>query len=311
MKKLFLLLFAGFWLVQLKAQDSAVVLQTPSGNLCGSLYVPQQNGKMPVVLLIAGSGPTDRDGNNPMMKNNSLKMVAEGLCREGIASLRYDKRGIAQSSAAGIEEKDLRFENYVEDAKAWIEYLKKDKRFNTICVAGHSEGALIGILATEGNPAVNKYISIAGTGEPMPVILKRQLSDQPEQIQALTDPIIDRLSQGDTIGNVSPLLYSLFRPSVQPYLISSFKYNPAREIAKLRQPVLLIQGDTDIQVSTRDADLLSEACPDAQKVIITHMNHVLKSCNTMNKNQQIPIYMDPQLPLHPSLVPTIASFIKQ
>ena len=105
-----LLLYLG--LSNLMAQEEAVVLQTPTGDIYGTLLTPERNNNLPVVLLIAGSGPTDRNGNNPLMTNNSLKMLAELLAKNGIASLRYDKRGISASAAAVQIEPFPRFEKY-------------------------------------------------------------------------------------------------------------------------------------------------------------------------------------------------------
>src|SRR5579859_7330981 len=102
--------------------EELVQLKTPSGTIYGTLLVPSAPKRMPVVLLIAGSGPTDRNGNSAMLPapNNSLKMLAEALAARNIASLRYDKRGIGESKAAMTAEKDLRFDTYVDDAVAWV-----------------------------------------------------------------------------------------------------------------------------------------------------------------------------------------------
>jgi predicted alpha/beta hydrolase len=142
---------------------------------------PKQNASKAVALIIAGSGPTDRDGNNPAMRNNSLKMLAEAMNKNGIVSLRYDKRGIARSRNAGLKEADLRFENYVDDAKAWINYLKKELKFTTIFVIGHSEGSLIGMIASQYKN-VTKFVSIAGAGQPADKIIREQLKNQPPSI---------------------------------------------------------------------------------------------------------------------------------
>lgn len=111
-----LLIFNSFAFAQ--TTEAPITLQTETGNIEGSLMAPYSTTKVPVALIIAGSGPTDRNGNNPMMSNNSLKMLAEGLFDNGIASLRFDKRGIAKSKNAGLKESDLRFELYVDDVKA-------------------------------------------------------------------------------------------------------------------------------------------------------------------------------------------------
>ena len=310
MKTIGLCFLLIFFISNAQSQEKAVILKTPTGDIYGTLLTPEYPHPVPVVLIHAGSGPTNRNGNNPQMKNNSLKMLAEGLQRCGIASLRFDKRGVAASRQAGLNEKDIRFEDYVNDTKAWVDTLSKDERFSSIIIAGHSEGALIGMLAAADHPAVKKFISIAGAGVPGAKILKKQLGSQPEALKKPLFKIIDKLEKGDTINNISPLLYSLFRPSVQPYLISWLKYNPATEIAKLNIPILLIQGTTDIQISENDAEALATAAPDAQKVIIENMNHVLKRCQETDMEAQMVFYSNPDIPLHPELLPDIVEFIK-
>ena len=160
--------------------------------------------------------------------------------------MRYDKRGIAESKGAGKSETDLRFDDYVNDAKEWTQLLKKDKRFSKVIVIGHSEGSLIGMIA---GTTADKFISIAGAGQSADKILKEQLSSQPKEVQDLSFPMIDSLKNGKTIDNVPPMLNSLFRPTVQPYMISWFKYDPQNEIKKLSILTLILQGTTDIQVS--------------------------------------------------------------
>ncbi len=284
-----------------------VILKTATGNICGTLIVPFAGKRIPVVLIIAGSGPTDRNGNNPMMTNNSLKMTAEALSEKGIASLRYDKRGIAKSEKAGNDESALRFENYIDDASGWIKMLKKDNRFGKVIVLGHSEGSLIGMIAARKSGA-DAFISVSGAGKPADEILKEQLKTQPSYVKDLAFPIIDKLKKGDTVANVNPLLNSLFRPSVQPYLISWFKYNPAKEIKKLNIPVLIIQGTTDIQVKVGDAELLKKGDKKAKLVIIDGMNHILKEAPA-NKEENIETYDNAGLPLHPEFIKTVAEFI--
>jgi len=215
-------------LEQSDKEDLDVILETPTGKLFGTLTIPQKDPPFPVVLIIAGSGPTDRDGNNPRMKNNALKMLATELMKNGIASLRYDKRGIGKSSSAGLKESDLRFENYIEDAIGWTNFLKQDNRFGDIIIIGHSEGSLIGMIASQ-QKQVKKFISIAGAGQSADKIIRTQLMSQPPIILEQASPVLDKLVKGETTENVSQMLYSLFRPSVQPYLISWFKYDPQKE----------------------------------------------------------------------------------
>jgi pimeloyl-ACP methyl ester carboxylesterase len=308
------IIYPLFWALlfpfPLFAQEEEMILQTPSGNIYGTLTCPQkQEAPVPVVLIIAGSGPTDRDGNQIMMINNSLKSLSEALLWNGIATLRFDKRGIAESRIAGEKEEDLRFEDYVNDVRLWIDRLDDDIRFSKIVVAGHSEGSLIGMLASENNPKVNSCISIAGPARPADEILKEQMNAQPQEVKDLVFPFLEQLKRGELLSDVPEMLYALFRPSIQPYMISWFKYNPYEEIKKLTVPVLILQGNTDMQISAKHADFLSEAKPDAKKVIIENMNHILKNCPSMDPASQMETYTNPEQPVKKELVLAITHFI--
>ncbi len=285
-----------------------IVLNTESGDIHGTLLSIQTDQKTPVVLMIAGSGPTDRDGNNPMMKNNVFKMLAEGLYAEGIASVRYDKRGIGESQSAGLSEVDLCFENYVRDAVQWVGLLRGDARFKEVIVLGHSEGSLIGMLAAK-NADADRFISVAGPGKPAADIIRAQLESQPDFVKDQSFPILEALEKGDTVGQVPILLNTLFRPSVQPYLISWFKYDPGVEIASLAMPVLILQGTTDIQVSVDDAKLLQQGLPSARLAVIDGMNHVLK-VSSIDRAENIRTYSDPELALHEDLMENVVGFIR-
>lgn len=304
---LFLSLFISTNLIS-QVKEEPVTLETKTGNIEGTLLYPTSSKKIPVALIIAGSGPTDRNGNNPMMTNNSLKMLAEGLSDNGIASLRFDKRGIAESRDAGLSEKNLRFEDYIQDVKGWINFLKKDSRFSEIIIIGHSEGSLIGMIASQ-EKGVSKFISIAGLGVPAGEMLDEQLKTQAPFLSAQALPIIEQLENGKTVDSIPQMLYTVFRPSVQPYLISWFKYDPREEISKLKIPVLIIQGTTDIQVDISNAKKLAEANKNAELKIIEGMNHVLKEAEA-DRLKNLQTYNDPDLPLKDGLIKTITEFIK-
>ncbi|MGA1978142.1 MAG: alpha/beta fold hydrolase [Bacteroidales bacterium] len=290
--------------------ESEIVLKTPTGDIYGTLTMPEKIRKSPVVLIIAGSGPTDRDCNSPLgIKTNTYKMLAESFAGSGISTLRYDKRGIAKSKAALTSEKDVRFETYVNDAVAWVNMLHNDKRFSGIIVLGHSEGSLIGMIASQESP-VKRFISVSGAGQPGDTIIRKQLSKQlPPNLMQESDNILDSLEMGKTVSKVSLSLFSLYRPSVQPYLISWFRYDPAVEIKKLRIPVLIVQGSTDIQVSIEDARLLNAAKSDAKLLIVDNMNHIMKESEA-DRQKNIATYTNPDLPLKAGLVDELASFIK-
>lgn len=307
MKKLILLfLVIPFFSL---SQEEEITLKTKTGDIKGSLLVPSNSEKVSVVLIISGSGPTDRNGNNPNMTNNSLMMLANELKKNGIASLRFDKRGIGESTSSGMQESDLRFENYVNDVKGWVDLLKESNKFSKIIVLGHSEGSLIGMIASQ-KAEVEKFISVAGAGNSAGDIIREQLKAQPAVVLNQSLPIIEKLENGEREENVPQMLYALFRPSVQPYMISWFKYDPQIEIAKLNKPVLIVQGTTDIQVSVLDADKLASANNKAQKQIIEGMNHILKEAD-MDRLKNIQTYSMPDLPLKKPLIEIIVKFIEE
>lgn len=285
--------------------ETQITLETKTGQIFGTLTTPKKFSTIPVALIIAGSGPTDRNGNNPMMKCDAYKKLAYGLAENNIASLRYDKRGIAESHAAGKNESDLRFDDYVNDAKEWIQLLKQDKRFSKVIVIGHSEGSLIGMIAATD---ADKFISIAGAGRRADKIIKEQLGNQSKEALDLSNPIIDSLIKGKTVENVPEILNSLFRPSVQPYLISWFKFDPQIEIQKLTIPILIIQGTNDIQITVEDAKRLSKANQKSQLVLIKKMNHILRTVEG-DKQANIASYNNASLPLAGGLIKDITSFI--
>ncbi len=294
----------------LRAQisENSITLRTETGKIEGTLLYPDISKKVPLVLIIAGSGPTDRNGNGPLMLNNSLKMLAEGLVEKGIASVRYDKRGIGESAGAVLKESDLRFEHYIEDARSWIDTLKTDKRFSEIIVLGHSQGSLIGMI-TAREKAVKKFISIAGISVMAGTLLQWQLARQPSIIFNEAKSIIESLEKGELEERVSKELYPIFRPSVQPYMISWFKYEPQKELAKLNKPILVIQGNRDIQVDTSQAEKLVKSNKSAEKQIIEGMNHVLKDTEAdWQKNMET--YRKPDLPLKEGLIGVIVNFIE-
>lgn len=296
-----------------KSNDSSfrelpMVLNTADASIYGTLTLPKsQMRKLTVCLIISGSGPTDRNGNNPAMKNDGLKMFALALADSGIASLRYDKRGIGESVVANLKESELRFQDFVRDAEGWVAELKNDKRFNRIVIAGHSEGSLIGMIAAQKD--ANGFISLAGAGKPAGQLIADQLSIQAPMLTKEANIIIDSLEAGKQVTKINPMLAGLFRTSVQPYLISWFSYNPADKISQLKIPVLIIQGDEDLQVSKSDADKLFAASKFGEEQIIPQMNHILKKVSNVNSDN-LASYNDPTRPLHPNLIPAVIKFIK-
>ncbi len=282
-----------------------------AGEISGTLTMPENvSGKIPVVLIIAGSGPTDRNGNTPQLGvyTNSYKMIAMALRKNGIASLRYDKRLVGESASV-TKEKDLKIEDYVEDANRMINQLHDDPRFSKVFVLGHSEGSLVGMLASINQP-ITGYISVAGAGRPAYAVLKEQMKSQPDFIALHFMTILDSLAKGKVQNNVDASLYGLARPSVQPYLMSWMRYDPVRAIRLLKVPVLIIQGTTDLQVSIIDADKLKKAKSEAVLDMIPEMNHILKDAPA-DRDKNLATYNNPNLPLKPEFMTAVLEFINK
>lgn len=288
---------------QEKNYDSLQVSIDPE--VQGTLLSPKGENQPPLAILIAGSGPTDRDGNQALFKNNSLKYLAEGLAQKGIATFRYDKRVIAQINNATVQEEKMTFEDEVNDALLVVNHFKD--KYKKIILIGHYEGSLIGLLVAQ-KVVVSKFVSISGAGNSSATLIEEQIGKNAPQLKEESQKIISQLRKGELVENISPYLAPVFRKSVQPYLISWFKYEPAKEIAKLQIPILIVQGTNDLQVEDKEVQLLKEAQPKAQLLLIEGMNHVLKKVKTLEENQQS--YLNPDLPIPGELVEGIASFIK-
>ncbi|MGI4750953.1 MAG: alpha/beta fold hydrolase [Janthinobacterium lividum] len=286
--------------------ESPITLTVPDASLSGSIVTPKNSaGKIPVILIIAGSGSTDRDGNGFGLTANSYLLLANDLGKSGIATLRYDKRYSGKTTTSKTEA-ELRFGDYVDDAVALIKLLKSDSRFSKVVVLGHSEGSLVGMLALEREKA-DGYISLAGPGDAINKTLAIQLKNQSPEEYKITLGRLDSLSKGLMVKAAATDL--LFRPSVQPYMISWMKYNPQTEIKKLKMPVLIVQGTNDVQVSVADAKNLKLAKPDATLVLIDGMNHVLKPA-PYDREKNLATYSQPLLPLDSNLQNAVVDFVK-
>jgi uncharacterized protein len=293
---------------------TAIDLDTGSGVLAGTLELPAACAPFPLALIHAGSGPTNRDGNTTGFpgRNDSLRQLAEALAARGIASVRYDKRGIAASAAAGpAREEDFRFGTFADDAAAWATRLGSDGRFHRPVLVGHSEGSLVGLVAAQAPAsAIAALVSVAGAGRRAGDVLREQLARQlTGELLARAHAILAELEAGRTVADVPRSLHALFRPSVQPYLIDWLPRDPAQAMAALGpRPALVVQGTTDVQVSVEDAERLAAARPDAQLVLVEGMNHVLKAAS-LDPAEQNRAYSDPALPIVERAVEAIATFI--
>lgn len=302
------LLYASLCWSQMK--ETEIFVLDEKDTLWGTFCSPQKkiDTAQTLVLIIAGSGPTDRNGNNSVMVNNSLQMLSHELSKFGYSSIRYDKRGVGASANAYLPEEELTFDDNVLIASHFYD-LGKNLGFSRIVIAGHSEGSMIGILLAQKRD-VSGFISLAGAGRPIQDVLKEQYQATAPIIRDSAHVVIDRLASGQRVDTLSPWLYSVFRPSIQKYIISWMKYDPAIEITHLNCPSLVLQGDNDLQVSVEDAEKLGQELPSGKLILLEGMNHVLKKVSS-EKAENKAAYNNPSLPLHPDLMFSIVSFLKE
>lgn len=277
--------------------------------LKGSMFMPiKPNAKTDLVILLSGSGPTDKNGNQKGIENNSLLYLSEALANNNIAAFSFDKRTVVLSKDKTANEQDMKFDDLINDTKDVITYFKNKKQFRRIIIAGHSEGSLVGMVASLGT--ADAFISIAGPGKSIDETIVEQITKQAPTLKEEVVSGMESLKKGVTFEPKNPMLASIFRPSVQPYMISWIKFNPSIEIKKLKIPVLLINGTKDLQVTVTDAELLKAAKPDAQIEIITNMNHVFKNIKTDDTAENIASYSNPATENIPELIFVINRFIK-
>jgi pimeloyl-ACP methyl ester carboxylesterase len=291
---------------------TSVTLPSEPAPLYGTLLVPEGPTRA-VAVILPGSGPTDRDGNNTMgLVPATYRLLAEGLAEQGVATVRIDKRGIGQSAAAGGAEQDLRFGHFVEDARAWAAATAERTGQPCVWLIGHSEGALVALAAVEdGNDAVCGLVLLSGAGRRARVVLEEQLGPQlPEPMRTQAFHALAELEAGRTVADTPPALAALFRPSVQPYLISWLALDPAVLTAAYDGPVMVGTGTTDIQTPVVDAEALAAARPGVHLVLWEGVNHPLKVAPA-DRAGNIATYSDPTLPLAPGVVDDVAAFILQ
>ena len=304
-KHVFILLFV-FNFFSLSTGDY-VINSFDNHNIHGTL-INSKNLNSTLAIIISGSGPTDRDGNNISLKSDYLKMLAEGLQENQISTYRYDKRGVGKSVGDLKSGYEIKFSDYINDVVSIIKHFKDSKKFKELVVIGHSEGALIGMIASQS--IADKFISVAASGEDYLTLIERQLSIQPSFVRSMSEPIIEKLKDKKMVDSVPPLLNSLFRADVQSYLIDASGYDPVEEISKLNMPILIIQGSTDIQIEVSDALILHKAAKNSKLEIIDGMNHVFRQVSD-NRLLNLQTYGNPELPIDNNMVNIISEFIEK
>jgi uncharacterized protein len=285
----------------------------PLGPLKGTMLSPASD-RLAMALIIPGSGPTDRDGNNPLgVKGATYRLLAEGLAEHGIGTVRIDKRGLFASSAAVADGNAVTIDDYVADVGAWIEVIRKDTGVSCVWLLGHSEGGLIALAAAQKLPDICGLILVSTAGRPLGEVLRTQLRANPANApilpQAMTAIAALEAGRRVDVAGMHPGLMPLFAPQVQGFLINAFSYDPAKLIAAVTKPVVIVQGRRDMQVGVDDAERLKDAAPKAELVLLPDVNHVLKTVTSDNPRANAATYADPSLPLAPGVVEPIAKFV--
>jgi uncharacterized protein len=277
----------------------------------GTLLTPEKKSNT-LAIIIPGSGPTDRDGNQNFMKNNSLKFLAHNLVENNIATFRYDKRALTMLKKGSSEKqiKKLRFDDFVEDTKKIISYFRERNLYDKIFIIGHSQGSLVGMLASQEN--INGFISLAGAGKKIDQVIIDQIKKMgANNLIEDAEKTFEIMKSGKIDKNFNPQLANIFNLDTQPFMINWMTYSPVEEIQKLKIPVLIINGTDDLQVNIQEAKMLKEAKPDSQLILIKNMNHVLKTMKGNEPQENAKSYNMPLLKNSSELTKAIVLFIKK
>ena len=270
----------------------------------------------PVVVIIPGSGPTDRDGNNPLgVAAASYRLLAEVLAKHRITTVRIDKRGMFGSKAAIANANEVTIADYAADAHAWAKAARAATGVKCVWLLGHSEGSLVALVAGQDRRNLCGVISVSGVGRKFGTVIRDQLTSNPANAPILAPALaaLDRLEKGQRVdGNTLPApLQPLFGEAVQPYLIDLMAQDPARLAASLKLPLLIVQGERDLQVRVEDAQALAAAQRKSRLVLVPGVNHVLKAVATDDRAANFATYADPSLPVSLGVVDAIVAFVKR
>ncbi len=291
-----------------------VTIPGPQGALAGTLVDPDKDA--PAILIIPGSGPTDRDGNNPLgVKGGVYRQLAEALAARGVATLRIDKRGLFGSKAAIPDANDVTIAAYAADAHAWVDMLRAKTGRKCVWLLGHSEGSLVALKAAQDPKGICGVILVSGAGRPYGEVIRAQLRANPANAPLLAagEAALDQLEAGKRVdGATLPTpLQPLFRDNVQGFLIEAFSYDPAKLVSAIKLPVLILQGDKDLQVPVTDAELLKRGQPAATLKILPGVNHVLKPVDGDDRAANAVTYGNADLAISPAVSEAIAAFVRK
>lgn len=294
--------------------DRPLTAPGPMAPLSGTLLDAGHGS--PVVLIIPGSGPTDREGNNPLgVKAAPYRLLAKALAGRGISTVRIDKRGMFGSKAAVTDANKVRIADYVADTRAWVASIRKATGAKCVWLLGHSEGGIIALTAAQQPKGICGVITVAAVGRKFGEVIREQLKANPANAPVLEPALatISSLEAGRRVDSATlpAPLRNLFADDVQPFLIDLFAENPAGLATKLEVPLLIVQGDQDFQVTVEDAKALAAAQPKARLALLPGVNHVLKVPEGDDRVANLRAYADPDLPIAPAVVDTIIHFVQR
>jgi pimeloyl-ACP methyl ester carboxylesterase len=306
------ILFVFFYAVTAHAAPVTTEAQLHAGALSGIMLRPETSTAS--ILIIPGSGPTDRDGNNRLgVRGAPYKRLAEGLASKRITTVRVDKRGMFGSSRAAADPNSVTINDYAGDVHAWVRVIREQTGVPCVWVAGHSEGGLVALASSQNPDGLCGLILLASPGRPVGQVLREQLQlglGKGLMLQQASSTI-KALEAGrhPNVNSLHPALQQMFAPPIQGFLISMLSYDPARLIAEFHKPVLILQGERDLQVSVVDAKRLKEAAPEAKLVLLPDANHFFKVVKSADKAANAATYSQPGVPLAPHVADEIADFV--
>jgi len=273
-------------------------------NIYGSIVETENGLNSNIVIFIGGSGPIDRDGNQSFMKCDMFKKLAYSLSEKGISSFRYDKRVVTQIRKGKLDKK-ITFDDFVSDAITIIDFFKS--KYNSIVIAGHSQGSLVGLLSIK--EGVSGFISLSGAGRPIDMVIEDQISKTAPMLLEDTKNIFKILRNGTTTEDFPLPLYSLFNIEIQPFMISWMQHDPKKIIAEIPIPSLIINGDNDLQVDQKEAKLLYSSAQNSEILIVKNMNHVLVEIEG-DELKNVKSYNNPELKISELVIEKMVEFIE-
>jgi len=288
---------------QVKTEE--VLLKNGAIELPGTLSYTEE--KSPLIIWVHGSGNIDRNGNQQgtMIKANYIQQFREAVNKEGIAFYSYDKRTSTPKNMSLIMKEGVVFKDFIDDVSIAVNKFKDDERFTQIILAGHSQGSLVAMSALEN---VDKYISIAGAGETVDKTLIKQITNQNGELGKAAANHFKELGETGTIKDVNPMLMTIFSPQNQPFFKSWMSYDPIAILKEVNIPILIVNGNKDLQVKESDAEALHKANPSSKMVIIDKMNHLLKVIEKDEDNMKS--YLSPDFKISDELIETVTEFVK-